>query len=706
MTDALYNAHYYPIGCGRDCSDPDFWFPVFERIADHIIQDFAPRTVLDAGCACGCLVAALRDRGVDAFGIDISRHAVLNARDNIKQYCSVCSLTDQLQGNFPGKFDLITCIEVLGRMCEDERDLAVENLCKHTDNIIFSSTPGDLKELTHFNVQQQEYWAKRFAVKGFYNQITYSANYISPVALYFKRSDSIPKVIEDYERNTRIIKQDLNDSLSRIKELTNQNLEFEKKNSDLSNHNFKLEKAYTELKNYSSELEKQNVFIEKMYQGVILSKSWRITKPIRSLLDQFKKKFRHNDHLQQKNHGNEHENVETVNMIPINKKEKCKDKFLLTRHNVNQIDTIILNGEIKRLNLVTDSIESHLLLGGVATAIILATEYCNRFNYKLRIITIQDKMGNANNYKNIIKMSNLNPVVDVSFFSNYGKESYYKLDLCEGDIFMATSWWSAMAITNTLPGRKFFYIIQEVETYFYPQGTESYLCSSMMRSKNIFYIVNSHYLYEYFKEQETNIVNNGTYFDPAFPATLYRSRGLNKKNKYTLFFYARPNNPRNLFEYGVMLIEKAITSGIIDVNEWEICCVGQDFDAIILKNGFVLKSLGQMEWYRYSEFLSDVDLAITLMYTPHPSYPPFDVASSGGVVISNIYQNKKQFIESKNVILTELDEESFMGSLKKAIELAKDFSKRRQNYKDSKINRDWHSSLAETVEKMGDWIIR
>ena len=279
MTDALYNADYYKTGCGRDYSDLEFWSPVFERIADRIIEDFAPKTVLDAGCAYGYLVAALRDRGVQAFGIDISKHAIANVRDNIKSYCSVCSLTDPLPENFPDNFDLITCIEVLEHMYEDEGTLAIENLCKHTENIIFSSTPSDLKEPTHFNVQQQEYWAKRFAVNGLYNQITYSANYISPVAVYFKRSDFCPKIIEDYERNTRIIKQNLNDALLR--------------NSELSNQNSELQKAFKEQQKNISDLDKKNIMAEKMYQEIISSRSWRITKPIRLLLDQFKKK-RHN----------------------------------------------------------------------------------------------------------------------------------------------------------------------------------------------------------------------------------------------------------------------------------------------------------------------------------------------------------------------------------------------------------------------------
>ena len=115
---------------------------------------------------------------------------------------------------------------------------------------------------------------------------------------------------------------------------------------------------------------------------------------------------------------------------------------------------------------------------------------------------------------------------------------------------------------------------RQVETFFYPHGVEHLLCSQVMHDPNIDFIVNSHYLWEYFKKSEPNIVEHGVYFEPAFSKELYKPVGISLKKKYRLFFYARPNNPRNLFAYGVFLLDMAIRQGIIDTSEWEICCAG------------------------------------------------------------------------------------------------------------------------------------
>src|SRR5436190_1523662 len=54
--------------------DNSVWKAIFARVAQAIVTELSPKTVLDAGCGIGFLVQALRERGVDAFGIDISEY--------------------------------------------------------------------------------------------------------------------------------------------------------------------------------------------------------------------------------------------------------------------------------------------------------------------------------------------------------------------------------------------------------------------------------------------------------------------------------------------------------------------------------------------------------------------------------------------------------------------------------------------------------
>src|SRR5438552_12783041 len=81
-----YFAHYQS-QAGLPYEHNEVWMRFFGAVADRIVQDFAPRTVLDAGCAIGLLVEALRDRGVDAYGVDISDYAISQVREDVRLYC-------------------------------------------------------------------------------------------------------------------------------------------------------------------------------------------------------------------------------------------------------------------------------------------------------------------------------------------------------------------------------------------------------------------------------------------------------------------------------------------------------------------------------------------------------------------------------------------------------------------------------------------
>lgn len=384
----------------------------------------------------------------------------------------------------------------------------------------------------------------------------------------------------------------------------------------------------------------------------------------------------------------------------LNKDIRFVNFNTIATHRTEPLEHYNSNRKVKRINLVTDSINANLLLGGVATALIVATEFANKYHYELRIIT-REAVIDPEPYKFILKMNHITECEKTSFITDFENEEFI-LDITEDDIFFATSWWSAQAIKGTTIRKRFFYIIQEVETFFYPHGVDHYLCSRIMKDENIDFIVNSHYLKDYFMEHEPNIIRNGIYFEPAFSETIYHANQFGKKDKYKLFFYARPNNPRNLYSYGVYLISQAIKQGLFPEEKWEICFAGANISNIQGDIDSRIKYMGQMSWKEYAMFLREVDLAISLMYTPHPSYPPYDVACSGGVVVSNQCLNKIHMEECDNIILSELEEESFIRNLEKGIELACDLKRREKNYKNSTIKRDWHETLQNVMEFMGE----
>jgi SAM-dependent methyltransferase len=208
MTEKPENAfdeYYYQMGCGRPYQRDEEWLHAFDLIAERIIEEIHPRSVLDAGCAMGFLVEALRKRGVEAFGVDISEYAISKVDPSISEYCWAGSITDP----FPQHYDLIVTIEVLEHMPKEAAESAVENFCRFSNDVLFSSGDQDLREVTHVNLHPAEYWASLFAKQSFFRDVDFDASFITPWTVRFrKNSEPIHRIIQGYERQINRILQE------------------------------------------------------------------------------------------------------------------------------------------------------------------------------------------------------------------------------------------------------------------------------------------------------------------------------------------------------------------------------------------------------------------------------------------------------------------------------------------------------------------
>ncbi len=197
-----FDAYYFEHGCGRPYKRDKGWLDFFDSIAAQIVKDIQPESVLDTGCAMGFLVEQLRKRDVEAFGVDISEYAIQNVHSSIKSYCWQGTIAEP----FPREYDLIVCIEVLEHIPSDQTQKVIENICLHRDDVLFSSTHFDCREVTHYNIRLPEEWAELFAQHSFFRDVDYDASYINPWAFRVVRSSPpIHRVVRDYERRFSIL---------------------------------------------------------------------------------------------------------------------------------------------------------------------------------------------------------------------------------------------------------------------------------------------------------------------------------------------------------------------------------------------------------------------------------------------------------------------------------------------------------------------
>ncbi len=200
-----FDEQYFRHGCGIPYERNELWLKFFGDIAEAVVRKIVPRSALDAGCAMGFLVEGLRQRGVEAWGIDISEYAIHHVDPSVQAFCTVGSVAEPLSR----RYDLIVCIEVLEHLTPREAEQAISNFCQHSDDVLFSSTPLDYKEATHFNVQPPEYWAELFAHEGFFRDVDFDAWFINRWAVRFRRVDEpLFRIVRGYERRFRSLREE------------------------------------------------------------------------------------------------------------------------------------------------------------------------------------------------------------------------------------------------------------------------------------------------------------------------------------------------------------------------------------------------------------------------------------------------------------------------------------------------------------------
>jgi SAM-dependent methyltransferase len=172
------------------------WRTFFTMVADRIRAVTNPSSVLDVGCARGLLVQAFSEQGVEAYGIDVSQHAIDTAHPDVAPRLSVGYVE-----KVTGSWDLITCIEVLEHLAPTDAEQAIDAMCVASDRVLLSSTPSHFEEPTHINVREPAAWAASFAERGFFRRTDVDLSFLAPWAVLFERADLTRRdVVYRYER--------------------------------------------------------------------------------------------------------------------------------------------------------------------------------------------------------------------------------------------------------------------------------------------------------------------------------------------------------------------------------------------------------------------------------------------------------------------------------------------------------------------------
>lgn len=283
------------------------------------------------------------------------------------------------------------------------------------------------------------------------------------------------------------------------------------------------------------------------------------------------------------------------------------------------------------------------------------------------------------------------------------------LQVSPQDRIIATTWWTAHiahAMAAQLELDKFLYLIQEYEPFTFPMGSYYALAhqSYGFPHRALF---SSPQLMDYFRARKIGVFGE-KWGDPgeaqpfenailAFsPEQLLQNR---RPGEFRLLFYARPepHAARNMFEVASLALTQAIESGSFDGAKWAFHGIGSSVGDIQLPRGHTLKMLGKFGLSEYKQRLMEYDLGLSLMYTPHPSLLPLEMAAAGMWVVTNACENKTQEELSRissNLLAPEASIAGVAGALGWAAEQVGDLQARRSG---ASVN--WASSWDEALDE-------
>jgi glycosyltransferase involved in cell wall biosynthesis len=312
----------------------------------------------------------------------------------------------------------------------------------------------------------------------------------------------------------------------------------------------------------------------------------------------------------------------------------------------------VADDEPARINILIPTIDLRHFFGGYIAKFNLAAKLVAS-GERVRIVTV-DPVGPlpAGWRATIESYSGLHGLFD-QLEVVFGRESS-AIAVARGDRFVATTWWTAHIADHairTVGSERFLYLIQEYEPFTFPMGTYAALAAASYEFPH-FGLFSSELLRDYFRRHRIGVFAAGSKAGDDASASFQNAitavepptaSQLRERGTRRLLFYARPepHAARNMFELGVIALSRALAEGAF-TGGWELHGIGtvEHGRRIELGGGASLQLLPRADQASYGELLREHDVGLALMYTPHPSLVPLEMASAGMLTVTNTFEHK------------------------------------------------------------------
>jgi O-antigen biosynthesis protein len=285
---------------------------------------------------------------------------------------------------------------------------------------------------------------------------------------------------------------------------------------------------------------------------------------------------------------------------------------------------------------------------------------------------LKEKKGVRNHFVLIGNMSEERTSQKIGeAFPNLAHEPVHRIsriekvaDLDYTDAAVATLWNTAYYLLKYNKTRRKFYFIQDYEPLFYPAGSIYGQVEASYRF-GFYAIANTPTIKEIYEE---HYGGTAEFFYPAVDTSIFHplEKPLQKPEApYKIFFYGRPDHPRNGFEMG------AAAFRILKKRHGEklqIFSAGDSWDPDTLGLRGVIENLGVLPYQTTAELYRNCHAGLVMMFTRHPSYLPFEMMASGCLVVSNYNPATSWFLKDKeNCLLSNISASCLADVIEQAL---------------------------------------
>jgi glycosyltransferase involved in cell wall biosynthesis len=365
----------------------------------------------------------------------------------------------------------------------------------------------------------------------------------------------------------------------------------------------------------------------------------------------------------------------------------------------------------RRINILIPTIDIEHFFGGYIAKLNLARRLAER-GLRVRIVTVDPVGALPPGWRRTLEsysgLEGLFDRVEVAF----GRRPD-ALEVSPSDGFVATTWWTAHIAADAvraLGNARFVYLIQEYEPFTFPMGTYAALAAQSYRHPH-FALYSSELLREYFRRHAIGVFAGGegagerasaSFQNAITPVRAPTAAELGERSSRRLLFYARPEEhaARNMFELGVLALSRAARDGVFQ-RGWELLGIGSIAPGrrIALGGGATLTVQPRSDQAAYGELLREHDVGLALMYTPHPSLVPIEMASAGMLTVTNSFECKTpQALSaiSSNLITAEPSVDGVAAALQEAVTGVEDHERRARGSA-VRWSCDWDDSFDEAL---------